>query len=182
MSEAEAGDVAEAPKKKRKRGKGGGEAERIVKAWLELQGWVVHRAAATGFHRFQKKDGSTGFGVQSHDLFGCFDLLSFKRAESVSGPDGIGLMDPETWALQVTVPDMVAARRNKIDATGFKFPMMWRVSVIAHESRRLGRGSVHFLRIYDQNARKDWREREPIQIDMAAIKARMALTARRRKK
>jgi hypothetical protein len=147
---------------KKRGGRGGSEAERLVKAWLELAGWTVHRAAATGLTRLP----GGGFFARSHDLFGCIDLLAFK----------LGALPHETHAIQVTVASSRSARRKKIEALAW--PVSWRVSVVVHGTRPkvVGRGNDHFFKIedYENGA---WREPVAIQVDMKAIEAHVKAEA-----
>ena len=147
----------------RRKGKGGSEAERLVKAWLEMDEWTVHRAAATGLMRML----GGGFFARSHDLFGCLDLLAFK----------IGAK-PETRAIQVTTQSNRAARRKKVEALATKWPVSWRVSVIVHEARPkiVGRGNEHWFKIEDLREGA-WQAREAVQVDMKAIEAHIKAAA-----
>lgn len=104
--------------KKKARGAKGSEAERLVRDFLEWSGWTVHRAAATGMV-------STGPGkwfVRSHDIFGCIDLVAFRR----------GGFPNEVWFLQVTTQAGKTKRRRKLE------PLPWpdsvRVSLVSHEA------------------------------------------------
>lgn len=142
------------------KGAKGGEAEKIVQAWLELGGWRTHRAAKAGFTKFKRADGTDGAFNTSNDFFGCFDLLAIMPEEV-----------PETWALQVTTQNGRALRRTKLEA--HPWPFSWRVSLVSHEAipdpanraRRL-----YFLR-FEELVNKSWHPARSVPIDMQAIKA-----------
>lgn len=142
---------------KRKGAKGGGELERLVEAWLQLNGWTTHRAAAVTV----RLPGGKTFS-KSHDLFGVFDFLAAKRAPSARD------LAPETWALQVTVPDKRAARRAKVEAAG-PWPRTWRVSVLHHLSARVGRSLMHWFMVEDWNG-EAWSEPVKVEVFPAALK------------
>lgn len=159
--------AAEAPKKKkRKRGKGGNEAEKLVMSWLELAGWLVHRAARAGFI----KTAESAF-CRSHDMFGVLDLIAIQR-ESI----------PETWALQVTTHNGLTERRRKLESIKH-WPVSWRVSLASHETtqdpanrtRRL-----HFVRIEDYDGAR-WLPAQAIQFDYDEVESyRKAAEAKRK--
>jgi hypothetical protein len=148
-----------APKKgkKKARGAGGQEAERIVEAWLELEGWEVHRAAAAG----AIKDPKTGrHFVKSHDIFGCLDMVAIKPGAK-----------PDTRGVQVTTATGKSARRRKIE--GHRWPPTWQVLLVSHEvtedpahRRRL----KHFLKVEEFRDGK-WSEPRAVAIDKAMIDA-----------
>lgn len=140
------------------RGKKGSEAERLVQLWLEREGWMVHRAAATGLVKLP--NGRTI--CKSHDLFGCLDLLAIRCD-----------MDA-TWGLQVTTQKGRSARRRKIEGVT-AWPSTWRIYLASHEvvpdpAKRSRR--IHYvkLELYNQ-AEKKWLEPTTIQIDVKEIEA-----------
>lgn len=103
--------------------KGGAELERLVEAWLQVRGWRTHRAAAAAV---RLPGGKTL--TRSHDLFGVFDLVAFRRADTAESAFG------ETWAIQTTTPTNRSHRRRKIEeSAGAGFPFTWTVSVLWHE-------------------------------------------------
>lgn len=157
-------EAAAKKKKPKKRGKGGSEAERIVQAWLELAGWTTHRAAATGFHKFQKKDGGSGFAVKSHDLFGALDILAF-RAKPLNMQGGF-----ETVGVQVTTQTNRSARRAKVEQ--HKWPDSWLVwvAVVRSEPKTHGRGRDYFVAI-ESLCSGQWLPPAANKLDMQAIRA-----------
>lgn len=141
----------------------GSEAERLVESWLQMNGWTTHRAAATGFHRYEKKGGGHGFAVKSHDLFGCIDILAFRRS--------LARDEDETWAIQVTTQGGRSARRRKIEPVDW--PYSWRISLVSHESTPdpANRArKLHFIKAEDFEP-VGWLPAEAFQIDPKAIEA-----------
>lgn len=108
------------------RGKKSTEAELLCKKWLESLGWTVHKAAKTGLKRITRPDGAPVLRRdgkpmvvnESHDIFGCVDLLAIR-------PDG-------AWAVQVTTQAGRSERRRKVERV--PWPDAWRVSLISHEA------------------------------------------------
>jgi hypothetical protein len=145
----------EKPRKKA-RGAKGAEAERIVEAWLELEGWTVHRAAAAGMIRLP---GGKTF-VKSHDLFGCLDMVAFHLGK------------PETRGVQVTTASGKSNRRRKIEL--HRWPVHWEVLLVSHETTQdpaNRRRNAHFLKVERYLGDRKWGETSAISIDMAAIEA-----------
>jgi hypothetical protein len=135
--------------------KSGDTDEKLVQTWLEMQGFLVHRAAATG----RIKIG--GRWIQrSHDLYGCIDLLAIQ-------PAGV-------WACQVTTLSNRSARRKKIEKVERHWPNDWRISVVVHGWDRLGRGTEHFLHVEDYGdetigTARVWQPRKRVEIDPDSI-------------
>ncbi len=143
---------------KREGSKGGNDLEHDLETWLQMRGWVVHRAAAVRVGRFSRK----------HDLFECLDFLAF------GGPWGLRDTKPATrtgytWGIQATVPDKRSARRKKVVATG-PWPLSWRVSVVTHESERVGRDTWHWFLVEDYDSvAGTWSAQERVRVNMQEI-------------
>jgi hypothetical protein len=112
------------------RGRKAGKAELLVKGWLEMNGWLVHRAAQTGYFTYETAGGDEGRACKSHDLFGCIDLLAIKPADA---PRSCQEPSVETWAIQVTTQAGRSARRRKIEKVKH-WPISWKVSILSHET------------------------------------------------
>lgn len=115
---------------KRSRGKKASEAELLFAKWLRLRGWIAHRAAATGMKKLEDgagnpiRDPRTGkprFVVQSHDIWGCIDVVAFK-------PTG------DVLAAQVTTQEGRNARRRKLEGLPWPADPKWRVVLVSHEA------------------------------------------------
>lgn len=156
---------------KRAGSKGGAELERLVEAWLEVQGWKVHRAAPAGLVQLA----GGGHFTRSNDLFGCFDFLActpWERATGAPGPD------EQTWAIQATAPDNRSPRRAKIEAAG-PWPRSWRVSIVHHVSERVGRETRHFFIVEDRDPFSGkWSEPAAVAVDLDALLAFRSAKAR----
>lgn len=131
--------------------KKGDKRERLIESWLQMNGWVVHRAAAAGQHRFGKH-----VVTKSHDLFGAIDLLAIKR--------------DETWAIQSTTASHRSHRRKKVEVHKDHWPGSWYVSVVVESWERVGRGTQHFL-LFENLVDGVWQPQKRIDIDVDAIEA-----------
>ena len=137
----------------------GAALEHLVETWLQMQGYVVHRAAAAGVHRF-----GSFYASKSNDIFGCIDLLAIRR-------DG-------TRAFQCTTAQNRAARRKKIEKHAEHWPSQWEVAVVVHDWERVASNkpgvsrTQHYLRIERVNhACGGWCPQESVEIDVKAIEA-----------
>lgn len=146
------------------RGRKSGAAELLARKWLESLGWCVHRAAKTGLKRITRPDGSPvvrrdGKPMvvnESHDLYGCVDLLAIA-------------LERGTWAVQVTTQAGRSERRRKMERV--PWPRDWRVSLVSHEAvedaAHRGRRK-HFWRVEDFAAAGPGRPRiwqEPVAME-----------------
>jgi hypothetical protein len=131
--------------------KKGADLERMVETWLQMNGYLVHRAAAAGHHSFGSFHVS-----KSNDIFGALDLLAIKR-------EG-------TWAIQCTTASNRSARRKKVAKHADKWPLNWRVSVLIHDWKRVGAATLHVLLIEDLVGGA-WVQQVSYDIDPKAIEA-----------
>ncbi|MDI7268728.1 MAG: hypothetical protein QME96_12110 [Myxococcota bacterium] len=127
------------------RGKKSSEAELLCRKWLESLGWTIHRAGKTSLKHITRPDGSPVLRRdgkpmvvnESHDLFGCVDLLAIATERG-------------TWALQITTQGGRSERRRKMEP--IPWPREWRVSLVSHEPTEdpAHRGRrKHFWRVED---------------------------------
>ena len=153
-----------ASKKKAKQGKKGSGAELLVVGWLESQGFTCHKAQAGGMTRVGPR-----WVVQSHDLFGCIDVLGIRKLDLATG-----LRPPEVWAAQVTTDGGRSKRRRKIEALSHAWPDSWKVSIVSHVTEKAGRVNKHFMKVEDYcgvgvnpdgSTEHAWSWREPIEFD-----------------
>jgi hypothetical protein len=108
--------------------KSGDDDEKLVQAWLERDGYLVHRAAAAGRIKIGPR-----WVQKSHDLFGAIDLLAIKRDRTV--------------AFQVTTKTNRSARRKKVAAHAAHWPYAWQIGVVVHDWKRVGTRTRHYLSI-----------------------------------
>lgn len=120
----------------------GNDLEKMAKAHLESEGYIVHRAIRT----FVKLPNGKTI-VRSNDVFGCFDLIALSR--SLAGPRFI----------QVTTKNGLYARRKKIDA---KFPRGATGAYMEVWAWHGGRGRMYFA-TYFKDSNGVW-VREPINV------------------
>lgn len=156
------------------RGLKSGEAELLAKKWLESLGWSVHRAAKTGLKRITRPDGTPVLRRdgkpmvvnESHDLWGCVDLMAIRASGA--------------WALQVTTQSGRSERRRKIERVAW--PDSWRVSLVSHEAvedpAHRGRRK-HFWRVEDFGGHleevpllpRTWQEPDAIEFRPSEVEA-----------
>ena len=101
------------------------EAERFVQVYLESLGYLVHRARRSGGQReipFGEVTRRMWF-TESHDLFGCLDLLALSREAERS-----------VWGVQVSTMAGSPVRRRKLERVAW--PEVMAISLARVEIQR----------------------------------------------
>ena len=142
-------------KKKSKR-KGGGEAEKIAKAFLETQGWTVHRATP---QLVSPRPGT--FFVLTHDVWGAIDLAAMHPAR------GFLFVQVTSARAESGTHGFLAnvrTRRKKVEALPWPtFPVyaeanVYRVQVWALRAIKRGRLVSRYFQIWDFDVQaKTWK-------------------------
>lgn len=141
----------------------GNAAEKVMEAYLALQGWPeVHVAGAV---RERLPNGNVL--TRSHDLFGCFDAMAVDgRSRGYT-----------VWAIQVTTPNNRAARRKKVQ--GRRWPASWRISVVV--VLKAGALLVEDLEDADSSSER-WSKQQEIVFSIARAKTALAFVKAAKKK
>lgn len=148
----------------------GSAAEKVLEAYLALQGWSEVQMARAARERLPGGRVIT----RTHDIFGCFDTLAV---------DGRG--HPEVWAMQVTTPNNRSLRRRKVQ--GRRWPASWRISVIVVKAVPSGtHGKTGVLLVEDlenvDTTEERWSEQRQIVFSIARAKTALALVKAAKKK